>query len=130
MNFEQFQERSTRGALEAVYVTYTATYAVVGGEEIGTCTVTGERDELTDFASAVTDEAVLPILEDLEPHLSEQHGVDIEVVQMEVKHIVTRVDNADLSSTFIAYTTDGRTLVFNRTAQENFEDLLASILGE
>jgi hypothetical protein len=128
MDFEQFQEESVAGELAACYVTYSVTYAVFEGEEIGKVTVTGERDELVDFESALSDEATDPIADELEEFLSEQHDIDIEVTEFEVKHILVRTDNEDLTSTYIAFTPDGRTLSYQISAEENFETFLQSLL--
>jgi hypothetical protein len=129
MNFEQFQEKAINGELANVFVTYTAYPSSIFGDELEPVTVTGERDELVDFDSAVSDEACLPIAETLEEYLTEQYDMPIEVNHIEVKHIIVRVDSEDESTRYIAFTPEGGTLLLDISAEENFQNFLASLLN-
>jgi hypothetical protein len=128
MNFEEFQQKAIAGELATCYVTYEALAVDANGGQLDAVTVTGERDELTDFDSAVTDEACQPIADNLEVHLSEKYNTDAKVIALTVKHILVKVDNVDMSTRFIAFMADGRTLTLDISAHENFEALLSSLL--
>jgi hypothetical protein len=128
MNFEQFQEKAISGQLSKVFVTYTAYPTTLFGEGLEPVKVTGERDELVDFDSAVTDEACMPIAETLEEYLTEQYDMPVEVNHIEVNHILVKVDNEDGSTRYIAFTTEGGTLTLDLSAQENFANFLEALL--
>jgi hypothetical protein len=128
MDFNEFQEKAVNGVLANCFVTYKLGFGLANtGVVMDTITVTGTREELTDFESALSDEATDGLDMELEPYLSEKYDTDIAILEYEVKHIIVRADNEDLSSQYIAFTPDGRTLLLNISAVENFESLLESL---
>jgi nitrogen regulatory protein PII len=126
--FEEFLESSMDGKLTQVHVTYEVTFGEFEGDEIGVVTVTGSRDELTDFETAMSDEAIEPIVEELTEVLEEQFDVDIEIFDIQVKHIILRLNLESLSNLYVAITPDGRSIVTEVTAEDQVDMLLETIL--
>jgi hypothetical protein len=81
-----------------------------------------------DFDAAVSEEAVTPIADELEEYLSDKYDMDIEVTEVEVKHIIVRIDQEDFSTMYIAFTPDGRTLTYEVSADENIDAFIESLL--
>jgi DNA/RNA endonuclease YhcR with UshA esterase domain len=125
LNFESFQDKLVEGTLEGCFVNYKATVLNNETGDISYVKVAAEKDELIDFDSAVTDEACEPIAEEIEAALDDEY----EVVELEVKFIMTKVANADGSVTYVAFTTDGSAHTINLSAQEVFEETLEALFN-
>jgi hypothetical protein len=131
MSFEfgDFLEKRMEGQLETCYVSYKVT---VGNEheDIAVVSVTGERDELVDFETAVSDEALEPLEEMVLEHFKKGFGPNVKVVDVDVKFILVKVDQSDLSTTFLAFKPDGFTVTVNFSAEENFDHLVESLFED
>lgn len=129
-SFDDYLERTTDGQFGTCYVTYNVTFGdEYTGEEIGTVQVTGNRDEITDFESAISDEAIDPIAELVIDELSEQYDADIEVYEIEVRRILYRFDLEDGASVFIAVTPDGKAMLVDISAEDHIDIYLDSLLS-
>lgn len=124
LDFETFQEEVIEGELAFCQVVYDATIVDVDTEEVvGHAKVIAEKDELIDFYTAVSDEACLPIAEEIEEDLPEYQ----EVSTLEAKFILSKIANSDGSVTYFAFTPDGNTRIFHMTAEEVFQELMEDL---
>lgn len=81
--------------------------------------VTGERTELTDFESALSEEATLPIITAVGDFIEKEFGESDSIIHLEVLNITVRSDNDDLTSTYLAFLPGNKTLTFTVSAEEN-----------
>lgn len=114
---EQIPETAVHGEVVSVYVTYEATYKTRGNK--GSMKVTGERTELTDFESALSEEATLPIITAVGDFIEKEFGESDSIIHLEVLNITVRSDNDDLTSTYLAFLPGNKTLTFTVSAEEN-----------
>lgn len=94
------------------------------GDTAGTITVTGVKDELVDFETAESEEAIEPIFEALEEEL----GEDMDIDSIEVAFIFTTLEYEDGSSLDIIFLPDGEVHTTSYTVEENIELLLQYVL--
>lgn len=93
-------------------------------EPVGSLNVTATREGIIDFLTAVSDEAVDPIIEAVEEDLDE----DYEVSSVEIVLIVTEFLYEDGSSLDIMHLPNGEVHTNAFTADENMELFLQSLL--